>query len=867
MSEPSWADVRAVFETAAELTGDARDAYLATHATDPALRREVLSLLAVDTAAARFEQPLPIMLAPPEPETPLPADHRVGPYAIVRVIGRGGMGVVYLGRRADDAYHREVAIKVVRPGPDAGGLAARFAHERQTLAALTHPNIARLYDGGTTEQGAPYFVMEFVDGGPVDAYCDAQRLTVDQRLDLFRTICAGVQYAHENFIVHRDIKPDNILIARDGTPKLLDFGVAKLLTDDTPADGRGPAPTWWMTPDYASPEQLAARAAVTTASDVYSLGVLLHVLLTGVRPYDFAGGPPSAIQAQLAEAVLMPLSRRVREDTDGAQERALRRGTTPRDLSARLSGDLDAIVARALSRDVATRYPTVDRLARDLDRHRTGHPVEARRRDPSYVARRFVRRHALALALTAGVLVLLTGAVAALWRQAGIAARERDLAQRRFEDVRQLAHTFLFDVHDAVASVPGTTKARALMVQTATDYLQKLARDAHDNVPLRRELASAFLKVGDAQGLGPADANLGNYAGAVESYRRAIEIAGGLVSAPGEGGALPADPRAAADEPQLTLARAHRRMADVLPLLGDKATALTHSETSLRLYTARAARPGATADDRMQVCLGEMKLGDLLGNPQSANLGRPADALHHFELGVACMRALTAAAPDDLRMRRNLAATLQRIGGMHEAAGHWSEAERVYGEVFALVQTIAAAAAASGSSAPLPPQLQRDVAVGYGTLARVQRATGRLPEAVANYREVLARFERIVRDDPSDAAGAHGVAVNQELLGGTLAEAGQVAEGVRLVEQAVAANRRLIAADATKVEARCDLAHALEALGDARRHQPGPRPTPEACRAWEESASILKAALAARADACEGPAPVERLSTKLRACD
>jgi non-specific serine/threonine protein kinase/serine/threonine-protein kinase len=864
MSEPSWAEVRAVFETAAELTGDARAAYLATHATDPALRREVLSLLAVDTAAARFEQPLPIMLAPPDTETPLPAGHRVGPYAIVRVIGRGGMGVVYLGQRADDVYHREVAIKVVRPGPEAGGLAARFAHERQTLAALTHPNIARLYDGGTTAQGAPYFVMEFVDGGPVDAYCDEQRLTIDQRLDLFRTICAGVQHAHENLIVHRDIKPDNILIAPDGTPKLLDFGVAKLLTDDTPADGRGPAPTWWMTPDYASPEQLTARPAVTTASDVYSLGVLLHVLLTGVRPYDLAGGPPMAIEAQLAEALLIPASRRAREDTDGARERAARRGTTPRDLAARLSGDLDAIIARALSRDVATRYPTVDRLARDLERHRTRYPVEARRGDPSYVAGRFVRRHALALALTAGLLLLLAGGVAALWRQTGIAARERDLAQRRFEDVRQLAHTFLFDVHDAVASAPGTTKARALMVQTATDYLQKLARDAQDNVSLRRELASAFLKVGDAQGVGPADASLGHYAGAVDSYRRAIEIADGLVSGPNHDAAMAVDPRAASDEPLLTLARAHRRMADVLPLLGDKATALTHSETSLRLYTARAARPGATADDRMQVCLGEMKLGDLLGNPQSANLGRPEEALRHFELGVACMRALVAAAPSDLRMRRNLAATLQRIGGMHEAAGRWSDAERVYTEVFGLVQALAAAAAQS--SAPLSPQLQRDVAVGYGTLARVQRATGRRTEAVANYREVLARFERMVRDDPSNAAAAHGVAVNQELLGGTLAETGQVAAGVRLVEQAVAANRRLIAADATTVEARCDLAHALEALGDARGHLRG-RPTPDACRAWEESASILKAALAARADACEGPAPVERLTMKLRPCD
>src|SRR5262245_3750174 len=212
--------------------------------------------------------------------------------------------------------------------------------------------------------------------------------------------------------------------------------------------------------------------------------------------------------------------------------------------------------------------------------------------------------------------------------------------------------------------------------------------------------------------------------------------------------------------------RAHRRLGDVLPLLGDQATALTHVETSLGLYTARAARPGATADDRMQVCLGEMKMGDLLGNPQSANLGRPAEALRHFERAVACMRAVVASAPGDPRLRRNLAATLQRIGGMHEHAGQWTDAERMYTEVFAIVQALAADAAAK-SSAPLPSQMQRDLAVGYGTLARVQRATGRLPEAVTNYREVLTRFERMVRDDPSDAAAVHGFVVNQELLGGT----------------------------------------------------------------------------------------------------
>ena len=235
----------------------------------------------------------------------------VGPWRILDVVGSGGMGVVYRAERADAAFRRHAALKVVRPGPDSPQIIERFQLERETLAALDHPNIARLMDGGTTADGQPFFVMELVDGEPIDRYCDDHRLSIDERLDLFRKVCAGVQYAHENLVVHRDIKPDNILVTKDGVPKLLDFGVAKLLSRDgaQPEDPAATAATWMMTPDYASPEQVSGRPS-TTATDVYSLGVLLHVLLTGARPYTLTGTTPADIEKQLLEFTLIPPSER-----------------------------------------------------------------------------------------------------------------------------------------------------------------------------------------------------------------------------------------------------------------------------------------------------------------------------------------------------------------------------------------------------------------------------------------------------------------------------------------------------------------------------------------------------------------------------
>ena len=422
---------------------------------------EVQSLLSwVDESGDFLETPLvrvadiPIVV----PDTELMLGQSLGPWRIVDVIGRGGMGVVYRAERADASFKRLAAIKVVRRGAHADDIIERFRRERETLAALDHPNIARVLDGGSTPDGAPYFVMEYVDGVPIDKYCDEQRLGIDGRLAIFRTVCGAVQYAHQRLIVHRDIKPDNILVSHEGVPKLLDFGIARLMSTEGPADDdAGTSMTWLMTPDYASPEQLRGRA-VTTATDVYSLGVLLHVLLIGLRPYRLKGTTQAALREELGAATLVAPSVRLHAERESAPELAQARASSPRRLAVRLTGDLDAIVLRALNRDVSERYSTVEQLADDLERHRTRHPVVARGNDVSYVALTFIRRHAVAMGVAAAGLVIIAAGLGAVLWQASIAEAAQSRAERRFEDVRRLAHVFMFDVHDQIVNVPGTTQ-------------------------------------------------------------------------------------------------------------------------------------------------------------------------------------------------------------------------------------------------------------------------------------------------------------------------------------------------------------------------------------------------------------------------
>ncbi len=328
---------------------------------------------------------------------------RVGPYEVLRELGRGGMGVVYLAARADEQFRKRVAIKVIKTGPDEEGVIRRFRRERQILASLDHPNVARLLDGGATGDGRPYFVMEYIEGHPLHEYCDRHRLSIVDRLKVFQQVCSAVAYAHRNLIVHRDLKPSNIIVTADGIPRLLDFGIAKLLNPELSAET--PTVTGLaLTPEYASPEQ-ARGDVVTTASDVYSLGVLLYELLTGHRPYRLKTRlPMEVLKAVCEQEPERPstIVRQAEDTTDGSRAVVITpegvsraRDLTPDRLGRRLRGDLDNIVLMALRKEPLRRYASAEALSEDLRRYLEGLPVKARKGTSAYRAGKYVKRHAV----------------------------------------------------------------------------------------------------------------------------------------------------------------------------------------------------------------------------------------------------------------------------------------------------------------------------------------------------------------------------------------------------------------------------------------------------------------------------------------
>ena len=419
---------------------------------------------------------------------------RMGPYRLVRPLGRGGMGAVYLAVRDDDQFHKEVAIKTLKFDLDDGPAVARFRHERQILAHLEHPNIARLLDGGTTEHGTPYIVLEYVEGVPITQWCDERRLALEQRLQLFRHVCAAVQYSHQHLIVHRDLKPANILVGSDGVAKLLDFGIAKLLAADVPLPAVTATGALLMTPDYVSPEQVRGEA-VSTVTDVYALGAVLYELLTGRRPHELQRYDAIEIARVVCETAVRPPS------TWGDR---------------RLRGDLDTIVLKAMQKDPSRRYASVVEFSEDLQRHLDGMPVTARPDTSLYRTTKFARRHWIGIAATLAVLISLGVGVAISLQQARV-------AQRRFAQVRDLANTFLFQFYDEVSKLQGSTEVRASIVETARKYLDSLAAEAGNDRQLTLELAQAYKRLGDVQGR-TRSANLGELDDARRSYQQALDL-------------------------------------------------------------------------------------------------------------------------------------------------------------------------------------------------------------------------------------------------------------------------------------------------------------------------------------------------------
>ncbi|MEZ4701026.1 MAG: serine/threonine-protein kinase [Rhodothermales bacterium] len=714
MDPHRWNRLEQLFFAAQERDPAERAAFLDDAcADDPELRQELASMLAAeeDGMALALESRLLSDEGDDDRVTDLTGAH-IGPYRLEKLIGEGGMGDVYLARRDDDQYDQQVALKLIRPGYRNSELIARFRVERQVLARLNHPNITQLLDGGMDSEGRPYLVMQYVDGVPITEFCDKRMLSIDDRLRLFRTVCAAVQYAHANLVVHRDLKPSNILVTEDGRVKLLDFGIAKLLDpewDFSVAVTRSHVRL--MTPEYAAPEQVRGDA-ITTATDVYALGVLLYEILTGRRPYRLGKRVQAEIERAICEEAPIRPSTAV---TEAAEADRAKPATTPEALSrARrtelsrlkrvLQGDLDNIVMMALRKEPDRRYGSVDQFSQDIRRYLSGRPVAAQKDTAGYRLRKFVRRNRTAVVAVAGVFALILGFGVAMSIQADKLAIERDRARLEAEKAVQVAGFLedLFTAPDPFATA--STRRDTLRIR---DFLAQGA----DKV--REELASQ-----------PAvQAKLLNVLGAVYKSLGQFDVARQLME---EGLAIrqetPGDNRIDLAESQTSLGLLFKETGDYAP-----AESLLVEAVALRRALLPPGDPGiAESINALATVLHDK--GDF---KEAESLYREALALHQAVLDSEDFAVTT-----DLN---NLATLLYQ-------QGNYDEAEPFFRQILDIRRRTLG-------------DMHPDVAGSMSNLAVILQQTGRYDEAEPLYREALAiREQTLGSDHPDVAAGLHNLA-------------------------------------------------------------------------------------------------------------
>jgi non-specific serine/threonine protein kinase/serine/threonine-protein kinase len=733
------------------------------------------------------------------------AGDRIGAYEISREIGHGGMGIVYLARRADEQFERRVAIKIARAGFAGDPFERRFRAERQIVANLDHPNIGRLLDGGATPDGRPYLVMEHVEGQPLTQWCEARGLGTTERLEIFLEVCAAVQYAHQHLVVHRDLKPANILVTAQGVVKLLDFGIAKLIDPDlTDAEVERTGTLFRvLTPDYASPEQFRGEP-ISTASDVYALGVVLYELLTGERPYRLAGASAAEMMSIVCE----------REPSKPST-------VAPSGRSRDLAGDLDTIVLTALRKEPRRRFASAAALAGDIRRHLSGLPVEARTDTFGYRAGKFVRRHRSAVAATALIALSLAVGLAMILREARRARAAEARAERRFSEVRQLANSIVFELHDQIKDLPGSTPARQALVQRGVEFLDRLALERGDDPSLVRELAAAYQRIGDVQG-NPYQANLGDLAGAARSYKKALDL---LASVP-QDRAVDGDQEAISS---LSLRSSGLELAAGHP---DRAVAMSGRALGLRraLLEKRPADDGrrrelATALRVHAYCL--------------SGVGRQAEALGCLREQAETLRSLLQARPNDDELRRELGQNRYVIGLALDKSGDPRGAAEALAEAAELQKGLV-------SSNPGSVALHRDLYWSLTDIGGLALRAGDPSTALERYREAMDVASAVDRADPKSIDGRTLVAIADVNLGDALERRSELPAARQHRAEARVLLESLFAAHASNGWLGGILADLYKSIADEqRRHAASRRDLEGACDLYGRSLDLfakLKAA-------------------------
>ncbi|MES2152202.1 MAG: serine/threonine-protein kinase [Pseudomonadota bacterium] len=834
MPNPLHTEATALLNQVLDLAPAARPAFLERACEGaPALLELVASLLAhMDQLDAFLEAPVVLPQLACEMPVPQPGQ-TLGHWRVVRELGRGGMGLILLVERSDGAVHQSAALKIVQQrGLDASAL-ARFQRERQILAGLNHADIARLIDAGSTGDGRPYFVMELSEGVPIDQYCADMKLSLQQRIALFARVCHAVHYAHQHLVLHRDLKPANILVAQDGTLKLLDFGIASALGEDTAPDaGRAP-----LTPQFASPEQLAG-APLSIGSDIYSLGLVLYRLLTGQSPFDAdaAGMAPERPAAtRPSDAIALAAARQAGAAPALASDMVLQPG---RKLARQLRGDLDHILLKALQTDPERRYASADAFARDLQRSLRNEAVHAAPPSWLYRSGKLLRRHPWAFGASGVALAaLVIGAGVALW-QAREARAAREVAELRFDQTRQLARTMLFDVNDALEK--GPTAAREKLLATALLYLRQLAGDGALQPALRRDVASAYERLGDIAGNQVGD-NLGRTKDAEAHYLAALKLREAAVQA-GQTPLL---------EDLVGLREVHRRLADIAWGQARVAEARQHYEVAIGAARQAAALTGTPAE--ALELLSRRRYGAAIlytrGQPNAGQLPAALKQFAELELALQAFMRQYPANADALKVYVPVLSQLvdlQRVTGQLEAArqtamlsktlaekkvaaspddSRWarqlSVIRRQIGDILieqgqnaaglAEIRQALAIRVALAAKDPSNERAARDVAVGHSAIADAMLATGDYGAAEAAFTLARDTFAAQARSNPANAAVRAGLIelelarANTQYLQQHLAAASQTLKALRVQLAAAKADALL--------DARIDLLEAQLGAG------------------------------------------------------
>jgi tetratricopeptide (TPR) repeat protein len=744
-----WLVVKEELSRLLEMPTAQRNAALESlRAKQPGLANELGELLA---AADRSESFLEIPAwerISVAPQDAAPPPDTIGPWRIEAEIGRGGMGSVYRARRIDGQFEQLVAIKIAQRDLASDLLRRRFLSERRILASLEHPNIARLIDGGTTADGVPYLALEYVDGEPIDRYCNSHALPIVARLELFRRVCDAVNFAHQKLVLHRDIKAANVLIDAHGAPKLLDFGIAKLLGPEDTVDGltrHGFARP--LTPEWASPEQLRGET-LSTAADVYSLGVLLFVLLAGERPHKYADTAPEVLAARIQAASRVSVTA------------AARRVAPPGIDVSSLRGDLEHIVAKALAAEPRQRYVSAAALADDIARYLSGRTVDAHPPALGYRIGKILRRNRAAATAVALATVGLLAASGFSLRQAALAERASERATRRFEDVRRLANVVLFDLTDALANVSGALQARQLLVENGLRYLDSLAREASDDASLQLELAKAYERIAELQGMPgwPSDGRSGD---ARVSLERALALRRQATPAHGAG------PGVARAEAQLL-----NRIGTVLAARGKTKAALERHRAAEKLLRP-LTRPGGDSRLALEIATLQVAIGDDIWE-----LGDIPGAAGQYRLALKTVEDAAAENPNATLIERQRGVVEQRLG---DAAAELRD--------FSLALTHHRASLAVDESLlnqmPDDAELQRDLGTDLSRVGADAFAMSDYRTALDAHRRAGTLREKLLSADPRDARALEDAAESQFQASLVLAMLARRAEARALAQRAI----------------------------------------------------------------------------------